>query len=92
MRKIESTCEKHFDNKSRYIAFSGNIDDVYGNIEDCSQRKRLKISIAFDDMIAKKKIMELLIRRRKIYISIVLATQLYFKVSGFTILQRHQVD
>ena len=64
------------------------MQDVYKNIEDYSPRKKRKILIVFDDMIAdminNKKInpvvTELFIRGRKLNISIVFITQSYFKV------------
>ena len=65
--------------------------DVYKNIEDYNPAKKRKILIVFDDMIAdminNKKInpvqTELFIRRRKLNISIIFITQLYFKVPKY---------
>ena len=65
------------------------MDDIYKNIEEYNPNKRGKILIVFDDMIAdmlsnKKlnpKVTELLIRGRKLNISLVFITQFYFVVS-----------
>ena len=64
------------------------MQDVYKNIEDYNPRKKRKILIIFDDMIAdminNKKlnsiVTELFIGGRKLNISIVFITQSYFKV------------
>ena len=63
------------------------MQDVYENIEEHNLRKKRKILIAFDDMIAvmiNKKlnpvVTELFIRGRKLNISLVFITQSYFKV------------
>ena len=64
------------------------MQDVYNNIDDYNPRKKRKVLIVFDDMIAdminNKKldsiVTELFIRGRKLNISIVFITQSYFKV------------
>ena len=64
------------------------LKDVYKNIENYNPGKKSKILIVFDDIIAdmiqNKKldpvVNELFIRGRKLNISIVFITQLYFKV------------
>ena len=64
------------------------MDDVYENIDECNPRRRRKILIVFDDMIAgimsNKKfqavVKELFIRCRKLNISLVFITQSYFSV------------
>ena len=71
-----------------FVEYLKDMQDVYKNIEDYSPRKKRKILIVFDDMIAdminNKKInpvvTELFIRGRKLNISIVFITQSYFKV------------
>ena len=63
--------------------------DVYNNIDNYNPDKENKILIVFDDMIAdminNKKlnsiVTELLIRGRKLNISLIFITQSYFKVS-----------
>ena len=72
-----------------FIELSSEMDDIYKNIEEYNPNKRGKILIVFDDMIAdmlsnKKlnpKVTELLIRGRKLNISLVFITQFYFVVS-----------
>ena len=64
------------------------MDDIYGNINDYNSSRKRKILIIFDDMIADimtnkrfqgiKK--ELLIRFRKLNISLAFITQSYFSV------------
>ena len=64
------------------------MQNVYKNIEDYNPGKKRKILIVFDDMIAdtinNKKlnpvVTELLIRDRKLNISIIFITESYFKV------------
>ena len=64
------------------------MQDVYKNIDEYNTDKERKILIVFDDMIAdminNKKlnsiVTELFIRGRKLNISLVFITQLYFKV------------
>ena len=64
------------------------MDDVYKNINDYNSSRKRKILIVFDDMIAdimsNKKfqaiIKDLLIRCRKINISLFFITQSYFSV------------
>ena len=64
------------------------MDDVYNNIDDYNPKRKRKILIVFDDMIAdivtKKRfqtiIEELFIRCRKLNISLVFITQSYFSV------------
>ena len=70
------------------MEYSNGMQDVYKNIEDYNPRKKDKILLVFDDMIADmindKKlcpvVTELFIRGRKLNISIVFITQTYFKV------------
>ena len=64
------------------------MQNVYKNIEEYNPRKKRQVLIVFDDMIVdminNKKlnhvVTELIIRGRKLNISIVFITQLYFKV------------
>ena len=65
------------------------MDDVYNNIDDYNPKRKRKILIVFDDMIAdimtnkrfKGIIKELFIRCRKLNISLVFITPSYFSVS-----------
>ena len=64
------------------------MDGIYKNIKECKPNKKLKILIAFDDMIAdmlcNKKlnpiVSELFIRGRKLNIFLVFITESYFAV------------
>ena len=64
------------------------MDDVYSNINDYNPKRKRKVLVVFDDMIAdimtntrfQAIIKELLIRRRKLNISLVFITQSYFVV------------
>ena len=70
------------------MEYSNDMQDVYKNIEDYNLIKKHKILIVFDDMIAdminnnklNPIVTELLIRGRKLNISIVFITQSFFKV------------
>ena len=87
IKKREKVGLDHFDDHKAFIKYSNDIH-VYKNVEDYNQRKKRKVLIIFDDMIAdminNKKlnpiITELFIRGRKLNISIVFITQSYFKV------------
>ena len=65
-----------------------SMDDVYNNIDDYNGKRKRKILIVFDDMIAdimaknkfQSMIKELFIRCRKSNISLVFITQSYFTV------------
>ena len=65
------------------IEYSNDIHDVYENIEEYNTRKKCKVLIVFDDMIAdmvsNKKlnsvVTELFIRGKKLNISLFLITQ-----------------
>ena len=64
------------------------MDDVYNNIDNYNPKRKRKILIVFDDMIAdimtnkrfQAIIKELFIRCRKLNISLVFITQSYFSV------------
>ena len=89
INKRKSTGLKHFNDPKAFIEHSNDIQDVYKNIEQYNIGKKRKILIAFDDMIAdvinneklNPVVTGLLIRGRKLNISIVFITQSYFKVS-----------
>ena len=78
---------KHFNDPNVFIKYLNDIQDVYKNIETYNIDKKRKILIVFDDMITdmiNKKldpvVTELLIRGRKLNISVVFSTQSCFKV------------
>ena len=88
IKKREDAGTKNLDDPSAFIENSNTMDDVYSNIDDYTPKRKTKILIVFDDMIANimanKKfqdiIKELSIRYRKLNISLVFITQSYFKV------------
>ena len=88
VNKREKVGLDHFDDPKALIEYSNDMQDVYKNIDDYNLRKKRKVLIVFDDMIAdmiyNKKLnpvaTELFIRGRKINISIVFIMQSYFKV------------
>ena len=79
---------KHLNDPKALIEHSKTMDDVCNNHDVYNPRRRRKILILFDDMIAdimtnkkiQAKIKELFIRRRKLKISLVFITQSYFSV------------
>ena len=87
INKHEKVGLDHFNDLKAFMEYSNDLQDVYKNIEDYNPRKKRKILIVFDDMIAdvinNKKlnsaVTELFIRGRKLNISIVFITQSYFK-------------
>ena len=88
INKREKVGLDHFDDYKAFIEYSNDMQDVYKNIENCNPRKKRKVLIIFDDMIAdminnkglNSIVPELFIRGRKLNISIVFITQSYFKV------------
>ena len=78
---------KHFNDSTAFIEYSNDMDDVFTNIDDYNKKRKQKVLIVFDDMIAdimsskkfKAIIKELFIRCRKLNISIVFITQSYFR-------------
>ena len=77
----------YYDDPNAFREYSSDMQDVYKNIEDYHPKKNRKVLIVFDDIIAdminNKKlnpiVSELLIRGRKLNISIVFLFQSYFK-------------
>ena len=86
--KRESTGLNHFNDPKVFIEYSNDMQAVYKNIDEYNANKERKILIVFDDIIAdminNKKlnsiVTELFIRGKKLNISLVFFTQLYFKV------------
>ena len=79
---------KHLNDSKAFIECSNTMNDVYENIDNYNLNRKKKLLIVFDDMIAdimtNKKfqsiIKELLVRCRKLNISLVFITQSYFSV------------
>ena len=88
INKCEKVGLNHFNNPKAFMEYSNDMQDVYKNIEDYNSVKKRKILIVFDDMIAdtinnnklNPIVTELLIRGRKLNISIIFITQSYYKV------------
>ena len=87
INKRESTGLKYFNDPKAFIEYSNDMQDVYKNIDEYNGDKNCKIWIVFDMiayMINNKKlnsvITELVIRGRKLNISLVFITKSYFKV------------
>ena len=88
INKRECVGINHLNDPKAFIEYSNDMHDVYKNIDNYNPDKENKILIVFDDMIAdminNKKlnsiVTELFIRGRKLNISLVFITQLYFKV------------
>ena len=87
INKRESVGINRFNDPEAYIEYSNDMRDVYKNIDEYNPDIDNKNLIVFDDMIAvminNKKlnsiVTELLIRGRKLSISLVFITQSYFK-------------
>ena len=87
-KKRENAGIKNFNDPSAFIEYSGTIDDVYNNIDDYNLKRKRKVLIVFDSMIAdimtNKRfqfiIKELFIRCMKLNISLVFITQSYFSI------------
>ena len=87
IEKCENAGIKNYNDPTAFIEYSNTMDDVFSNIDDYNPKRKRKILIVFDDMIAdimtNKKfqaiIKELFIRCRKLNISLVFITQSYFK-------------
>ena len=88
INKREKVGLDHFNDPKDFIEYSNDMQDVHKNIDNYNPRKKRKVLIVFDDMIAdminNKKldsiVTELFIRGRKLNISIVFITQSCFKV------------
>ena len=88
INKREGVGINHFNDPKAFIEYSNDMQDVYKNIDEYNVDKEHKILIVFDDMIAdminNKKlnsiVTKLLIRGRKLNISLVFINQSYFKV------------
>ena len=78
---------KDFNDPTAFIEYSNDMDDVFTNIDDYNKKRKRKVLIVFDDMIAdiisskkfKAIIKELFVRCRKLNTSIVFIMQSYFR-------------
>ena len=88
INKREKVGLNHFNDPKAFMEYSNDMQDVYKNIENYNPKKKRKVLIIFDymiaDMINNNKlnpiVTELFIGGRKLDISIVFITQSYFKV------------
>ena len=88
INKIEKAGINFNNDPTALIEHSNSMDDILSDIEDYNKRRKRKVLIIFDDMIshvmsdkkAKKILKDLLIRCRKLNISICFLTQSYFAV------------
>ena len=88
INKRECIGLKHLNDPKAFIEYSNDMQGVYKIINEHNPRKNRKILIVFDDMVAdminNKKlnsiVNELFTRCRKLKISLVFITQLYFRV------------
>ena len=86
IKKREDAGIKHLNDPNAFIECSNTMDDVYENINDYNPIRKRKKLIVFDDMIAdimtnrrfQAIINELFIRCRKLNISLVFITVLFF--------------
>ena len=89
IKKREDTGINQVNNPNALIECSNAMDDIYENINDYNLSSRRKILIFFDDMIVdittnkefKAISKELFIRYRKLNISLVFITQIYFSAT-----------
>ena len=88
IRTRKKTRINYLNDSNAFIECSNKMDNVYENIDHYNLSRKIKILIAFDDMIADVKsnkkfqaiIKELFIRCIKLNISLVFITQSYFSV------------
>ena len=85
IKKRENAGLKNLNDPNAFIEYWNGMDDIYDNIDDYNLKRKIKVLIVFDDMIAdimtNKKfqaiIKELFIRFRKLNISLLFITQSY---------------
>ena len=52
IKKRENAGIKNLNDPNAFIEYSNTMDDVYNNIDDYNAKRKRKILIVFDDMIA----------------------------------------
>ena len=52
IKKREDSGTKHLNDSTAFIECSNTMDDIYENIDKCSTSRKIKVLIAFHDMIA----------------------------------------
>ena len=96
-KKRENAGRKILNDLSAFIEYSNTMNDVYDNIDDYNPRRKRKILLVFDDMIAdiminktfQAIVKEQFIRCRKLNISLIFITQSYFSVPKDVRLDSH---
>ena len=88
IKKREDAGIKNLDDPIAFIEYSNTMAGVYNNTDDYNRRRKRKILIVFDDMVAdimtnekfQAIVKELFIRYIKLNISLIFFTQPYFSV------------
>ena len=88
IKKRENAGIKNLNDPNAFIKYSNTMDDVYNSIDDYNLKRKRKVLIVFDDMIAhimsdkkaQSVLKELFIRCRRLNTSLVFITQCYFSV------------
>ena len=78
INKRENAGIKHLKDPNAFIEYSNSMDDVYDDMNDCNPKRKRKVLIIFDHMIAdvmtnknfQAIIKELFIRCRKVNVSL----------------------
>ena len=52
IEKREDAGIENYNDPTAFIEYSNTMDDVFSNIDDCNPKRKRKILIVFDDMIA----------------------------------------
>ena len=52
IKKRENAGIKNLNDPNVFIEYPNTMDDVYNNIDDYNPRRKIKVLIVFDDMIA----------------------------------------
>ena len=91
IKKRESADLKHFKDSKAFIEYSNDMDHIYKKIEECNPKKKRKILIVFDDIIADMLsnknlnpvvVTELLIRHRFLLVLLHIPILLYQIILG----------
>ena len=86
IQKCENAGIKNYNHPTAFAEYTNTMDEVYNNIDDYNPKRKRKILIVFDDIIAdimankifQAIIKELFIRSRKLNISLVFYYTVFF--------------
>ena len=86
IQKRENAGIKNYNHPTAFVEYTNTMDEVYNNIDDYNPKRKRKILIVFDDIIAdimankifQAIIKELFIRSRKLNISLVFYYTVFF--------------